>query len=246
MSRSRRWAPRRYPVARWTRAVRQLRVPTGGRVLDLGCAFGFGTRLLARHWQAYGHDLSVPYIERARKAVPGAIFTQGPADQVPYPDAFFDAILLLDVLEHVPHEKVVVAEAARVLRPGGQLLLSVPNRGSLSSLDSLNLYRRLLGDRFPPPTDDPSWRSSPVHRHYALADLVALLGDCFDVRSARYTGIGIAEPFNLMLLLLFRTSPRLHAVYERLQYLYFGVYLAEDMIPTGARGYHLMIDAEGR
>jgi SAM-dependent methyltransferase len=213
-------------------------------VLDLGCAFGFGTRMLAGRYETYGHDLSLAYVERARRLVPSAVFTHGSADRVPYPDGFFGAILLLDVLEHVPDETAVVGEVARLLRPGGQLVLSVPNKGALACLDSLNLYRGLLGGRAPSPTDDLSWSSSPVHRHYSAADLEQALGSRFRIRSIQYTGIGVAEPVNLVLLLLFRALFPLRRVYDVLQYLYFGVYLAEDLIHTGPRGYHLMVEAE--
>lgn len=231
-------------MARWGRAVRLLRVAPGARVLDLGCAFGFGTRLLADRYQAHGHDLSADYIDRARRSVPGAIFTHGPADRIPYPDGFFGAVLLLDVLEHVPDERAAIREIGRVLRPGGQLVVSVPNRGTLAGLDSLNLYRRLLGDRAPVPTDDPSWPQSPIHRHYRSSELAYLLGPNFRIRSAQYTGLGIAEPVNLILLLALRSGLRLPAVYNVAQYLYFGVYLMEDLLPTGSYGYHLMIDAD--
>jgi SAM-dependent methyltransferase len=231
-------------MARWGRAARILQLPPGSRVLDLGCAFGFGTRMLTKRYQAFGHDLSSSYIEKARRSTPSATFTHGPADTVPYPDGSFDGVLLLDVLEHVPDEKAVVDEIRRVLRPRGRLVISVPNAGALAGLDSLNLYRRWLGDRAPAPTDDPSWSASPLHRHYTAGQIVSLLGADFRVRSCRYTGIGVAEPINLVLLLLFRALLPLPRVYAILQYLYFGVYLAEDLIPMGARGYHLMIDAE--
>lgn len=233
-------------MARWSRAARLLRLPQGSRVLDLGCAFGFGTGMLVGRYRTYGHDLSRTYIDRARRAVPAATFTHGPADRVPYPDGYFDGLLLLDVIEHVPNEQAVVDEIARLLRPGGRLVLSVPNKGALAFLDSLNIYRRLLGPCAPDPTDDPSWAQSHVHRHYSRSDLERLLGPRFRICSAHYTGLGIAEPVNLALLLLFRALLRLSPLYAVLQYLYFGVYLAEDMIPTGRHGYHLMIDAERR
>jgi SAM-dependent methyltransferase len=233
-------------VSRWSRAARTLSLPEGSRVLDLGCAFGWGTRLLVRRYRTYGHDLSAAYIERARRLVPAATFSIGPADRVPYDGGYFDGILLLDVLEHVPNDRAVICEVSRVLRPGGRLVLSVPNRGALAPLDSLNLYHRLTGGRRLPPTDDPSWPSSLIHRHYSLGDLRELLGEDFRIRQTQYTGIGVAEPVNLVVALLFRALLPLPRVYEILQYLYFGVYLAEDHLHTGAWGYHLMIEAERR
>ncbi|MDQ2741163.1 MAG: class I SAM-dependent methyltransferase [Chloroflexota bacterium] len=231
-------------MTRWGRAARLLRLPPGSRVLDLGCAFGFGTRLLARRYETFGHDLSATYIERAHRALPGIPFTVGAADRVPYPDGFFDGVVLLDVLEHVPNERPVLAEIARLLRPGGRLIVSVPNRGWLAGFDSLNLYHDLLGAAAPAPTDDPSWPEVHLHRHYSLEELRTLLGGDFYLRSARYTGLGLAELVNLVLLLLCKALLRRPRAYEVLQYLYFGVYLLEDLMPTGAGGYHLMIEAE--
>lgn len=233
-------------MARWQRAVDLLSVPAGSRVLDLGCAFGFGTRLLVPPYRAYGHDLSETYIRRARRRVKGAVFTCGPAESIPYPNGYFDAILLLDVLEHVPAPDLVVAEMYRVLRPGGELIVSVPNMGLLHLADSLNLYQALLTDNFAPPTDDPSWARVRRHRHYDRRGLEALLGDRFDTRRAVYTGLGIAELINLPLLLIGRPSPLLHWLYNGLQYIYYLAYMLEDNVPAGTWGYHMMVKAERR
>lgn len=195
--------------------------------------------MLLPRYAAYGHDLNRSYIERARKTVPQGIFTHGPADRIPYPNRFFDAILLLDVLEHVPHEHEVVREIERVLRPGGRLVVSVPNKGALAAWDSLNAYSALSRPGSVPPTDDPSWSASPHHRHYSLEDLEVLFTDGFATQSVRYTGLGLAELVNLMLLLLFRRLPVAWA-YETLQYLYFSAYMAEDLLPAGSWGYHMM------
>lgn len=231
-------------MARWYRARRLLDIPPRSRVLDLGCAFGFGTRLLQRRYETYGHDLSRPYIERARATAPLATFTCGAADAIPYPEAYFDAILLLDVLEHVPDANSVVREITRVLRPSGCLVLSVPNRGVLGWLDSLNMYHRLLGDKLPPPTDDPSWHQRPRHEHYALSDIRRLFEPRYRIREVRYSGLGVAEVVNLLLLLLFRALFPMPRAYAVLQYLYFGTYLVEDMVKTGRYGYHLMARLE--
>lgn len=217
-----------------------MRLPAGSRVLDLGCAFGHGTSMLIGRYETYGHDLSSHYIERARRRVRGATFTCGSAQCVPYADGFFDGILLLDVLEHVPDEKKVVDEIARLLSSGGRLIVSVPNRGVLEHLDSLNVYRSLLGDSVPPPTDDPSWPQSPFHRHYSLRELEGLMGPRFRLVDEQYTGIGLAEPVNLILLIALRFLLRLPRLYNLAQYVYFGVYLLEDGVRLDAHGYHLM------
>jgi SAM-dependent methyltransferase len=227
-------------MSRWRRGARLLDLPSRSRILDLGCAFGFGTRALLPKYAAFGHDLDARYVERARKSLPSAEFTEGDAAATPYPDAFFDGLLLLDVLEHVPCEQAVLDEIYRVLRPGGRLVISVPNKGLLERWDSLNVYRRMFGGRRPPPTDDPSWPLSPCHRHYDIETLKRHVGDRFECRVVEYTGLGIAEPVNLFLLLVFRALLPLPLVYKAVQYLYFAVYLAEDRLRTGSYGYHLM------
>jgi SAM-dependent methyltransferase len=231
-------------MSRWSAAAARLSIPAGSRVLDLGCAFGYGTRLLRGQYETYGHDLSPVYIERARATVPGVTFTCGPADRVPYPDSYFDAVLLLDVLEHVPNVPAVAAEIRRVLRTRGQLIVSVPHSGLLASLDSLNVYCAWFGDDAPPPTDDPSWKLRPHHRHFNLSEVEHIFSPGFRLQSTRYTGIGLAELVNLVLLVLFRRILPLPRLYAALQYIYFGVYLAEDHIPTGRLGYHLMVAME--
>lgn len=233
-------------MARWHRARELLSLPRGSRVLDLGCAFGFGTRLLESTYETYGHDLSSAYLDRARRTASRSTFTCGPADHVPYPDAYFDAVLLLDVLEHVPETESVIHEISRVVRPGGQLIVSVPNRGVLAALDSLNIYHALIGSWAPAPTDDPSWKRRPHHRHFDLEEVRREFAPSFRVNHVHYSGLGIAEPVNLLLLLMFRALVPMPRIYALLQYLYFGVYLAEDLMHTGECGYHLMVRLEKR
>ena len=159
-------------MARWERALRLL--PPTGRVLDLGCAFGYGTRKLARAHEAYGLDASPRFIARARRAAPEIPFTLGSAEALPYQDRFFDGVLLLDVLEHVRRERQVLDEVYRVLRPGGILVVSVPHRGALAWLDSLNVWDFYAGGGSHPP-EEVIAGGYRYHRHYGAADLRRLL-----------------------------------------------------------------------
>ncbi|HWE63320.1 MAG TPA: class I SAM-dependent methyltransferase [Chloroflexota bacterium] len=227
-------------MARWQRAVGLL--PTAGRVLDLGCAFGYGTRMLARTHQAYGLDASPRFIARARRAAPEIPFALAPAEALPYEDGFFDGVLLLDVLEHVRREERVLAEVYRVLRPGGMLVLSVPHRGALAWLDSLNIWDFYAGGGSHP-SDEVIPGGYPYHRHYAERDLRRLLGPRFTVRRVERTGLGLVEPLNLALLALCKGLLRSQWLYDRLVYLYYGAYIAEDLLRCGSASYHLMIQA---
>jgi SAM-dependent methyltransferase len=236
-------------MARWARAIAWL-PPDARRVLDDGAAFGFTTvrvdRALRRRSPAglaVGMEYDPTYVAQARDGQPRLRLVRGSAAGLPFADGAFDAVLLLDVLEHLPAEAPAIAEAWRALRPGGTLILSVPYRGPLAWADSLNLYGALR-ERLPFLLPlDATERGFPCHRHYSVADLRAHLRPRFRIERVARTGLGLAEPINLLLLLLCRGLLRSHAAYGLLRFVYYTAYLAEDVIPAGRWGYHLMIRA---
>lgn len=95
------------------------------RVLAVGCGFGAELDFLA----AYGRDVGTE-IERApaRSAHAGGTrrVAMARAEALPFAPATFGLVAMLDVLEHVAPEAEALAEARRVLAPGGRLLLLVP------------------------------------------------------------------------------------------------------------------------
>jgi SAM-dependent methyltransferase len=100
-----------------------------GRWLENGCGVGEYAAHLASH--AAGGIVGLEYdferARQAREAVSRVVNAAG--ERLPFPDASFDAILSHEVLEHVADDAQVVCEMARVLRPGGRIILFVPNRG---------------------------------------------------------------------------------------------------------------------
>ncbi len=232
-------------MARWNRAIAALPFRRG-KVADVGCAFGFATLLLARKgYQTVGIDSSPHYIAWARGRHPQGEYLLCSAEALPLADASFDGVLLLDVLEHVVDQTAVIGEVRRVLKPGGTLILSVPHCGLLSWLDSLNVYAHLVAithhGLFP-----QEIAQTGVHRHYSVAQLRTLLGPTFELERVFCTGLGIAELINLPLLVFCRYLFSWEGLYQILQYVYFLVYLLEDLIPFGQRGYHLMLVAKKR
>ncbi|MGO9390168.1 class I SAM-dependent methyltransferase [Rhodoblastus sp.] len=100
-----------------------------GLGLDLGCGDGILTDILLSATgprQLVGIDPDPFEVEAARKFSFYQRLHVAPGDSIPEADASFDFVLSNSVLEHIPHLSPTIAEAARVLRPGGKFLFTVP------------------------------------------------------------------------------------------------------------------------
>lgn len=97
---------------------------TPGRALDAACGTGAVAQLLvARGHHVVGIDISPAMLARARKTVPGATFMTGDITSLPLPDRDVDHVVCSLALTHLPDLCPFFAETARVMRPGGHLLL---------------------------------------------------------------------------------------------------------------------------
>lgn len=123
---------RRYGLRTRCMAV-QRAAGAAGRLLDVGCATGLfldGMRRLG--WDVAGVEPDERAADYARGRFGLSIFP-GRLEHAPYPAGSFDAITLWDVLEHVHDPRHTLADLARLLRPGGLLVLSLPNPDSLEA-----------------------------------------------------------------------------------------------------------------
>lgn len=103
-------------------AARETAALAGGDVLDIGCA---DSALRARLKPSVRYvGLDYPGTATALYRTRPDVF--GDAQRLPFRDASFDAVVVLDVLEHLPRPQACLTEMARVLRPGGSVLLHVP------------------------------------------------------------------------------------------------------------------------
>jgi len=100
------------------------------RILDLGCGPGIVSAALAPHArEVVGFDLTPEMLEKARQrfreaGLTNARFELGRAEQLPFADGTFDAVVTRLTLHHFPDPRRVIAEAVRVTRPGGRAVVA--------------------------------------------------------------------------------------------------------------------------
>lgn len=99
----------------------------GRRLLDIGCSFGmFLDAARARGFAVEGVDLSLNAVRYATEVL-GLPVRQGTIFEASLPAEAYDAVTMLGVFEHLADPAPTLADAVRVLRPGGVLALEVPN-----------------------------------------------------------------------------------------------------------------------
>jgi SAM-dependent methyltransferase len=114
------WRNRGEERMRLSRAAQLARVPVGSAVLDIGCRDGGLRAFLPSSIRYQGMDIT-PEFEAPD------ILIRDVSSGIPFPDASFDFVFCIEVLEHVPRPFDALTEIRRVLRPSGVLVLSVPN-----------------------------------------------------------------------------------------------------------------------
>jgi ubiquinone/menaquinone biosynthesis C-methylase UbiE len=149
-------------------------------VLDLGCGDGrVAARMADAGARVTGVDPSTVALERARRAHPDLDFQQpAPDGSLPFPDGGFDAVVCLNVLEHVADTQSLLTEVRRVLVPGGLLAVAVPWHGRFkNAVSALAAFER---------QHDPL---GSVLRFYTARSLRGLLDD-FGFDRAAVKGAG--------------------------------------------------------
>lgn len=109
-----------------------------GEILDVGCATGlFLQTMKERGWKTTGVEPNTFASEYARRTFDLDVVT-GTLQEAGLPDRRFDVVTMWDVLEHVPDPRATLAEVARIIKPGGLFVASVPNPTCIEA--------RLFGD----------------------------------------------------------------------------------------------------
>ena len=124
--------------------------PRGGeRILDLGCGRGFHLQLLSQLFGsiAVGLDRDDEDLRRATENSNSSRILRGNAYALPFADNSFEKVLMTEVLEHLEHERGVLSEIHRVLRPEGVLAVSVPHAHYPFLWDPIGSIWTALGGR---------------------------------------------------------------------------------------------------
>jgi 2-polyprenyl-3-methyl-5-hydroxy-6-metoxy-1,4-benzoquinol methylase len=127
------WRSSSEETTRFRRAAALARVPAGARVLDIGAREGGLRKHLPEDVKYQGIDITPEFAS-------DSVMTRDISEGIPFPDASYDFVFCIEVLEHVPNPFAAVSEINRVLRDGGVLIVSVPNPYHLKEI-VWNLFR---------------------------------------------------------------------------------------------------------
>ncbi|MEE4295740.1 MAG: bifunctional 2-polyprenyl-6-hydroxyphenol methylase/3-demethylubiquinol 3-O-methyltransferase UbiG [Wenzhouxiangella sp.] len=182
---------------RWVRTLKNL-VPgrlgwmdrqidwVGKKVLDLGCAGGFMSEALCdRGAIVTGIDPAQEAVAAARSHAAGKgrsiQYEIGVGEALPFEDQHFDAVVCVDVLEHVADLRQVIREVNRVLVPGGLFLFDTINRNLLSRFATITVAEDILR-LLPRGTHDPEMFIKPAE----LRSIFSEVG----LKPGAFTGLG--------------------------------------------------------
>lgn len=144
------------------RAVVERSVPADGTrtVVDIGCGVGANASAFQSGYRCIGYDPSPDAVAFARATHPGVTFHAGSAAEANEDLARADAVLLTDVIEHVPDDRALLSAVITPMKPDAFLLVTVPAGMELWSPHDVALghFRRYDADML-----SAAWRDLPVH-----------------------------------------------------------------------------------
>ena len=191
------------------------------RVLDFGCGNGANTMLFAPDaYLVVGVDVDPEYALQAtayaeEQGIKNLSYVVYDGRTLPFPDKGFENVVSFEVLEHPANDRQTLTEIRRVLKPGGVLAMSIPNKWYLMETHGFNLGPRWVKWNRVPLL---SWLPTPIHerlacaRIYSKRRIVRLLVETgFEVLEHRY----IMPPFDRVS----RPLPRavLRSVFRRIE-----------------------------
>jgi SAM-dependent methyltransferase len=192
---------------------------SGRRLLEVGCSAGASLAAAAEDgWEAHGVEVSPEAAAVARSRPDVTSVHTGTIADAPFASGSFDAILFFDVIEHIDPPQPALEAVARLLRPGGLVLMVTPDAGSWSlslmrsrwphlfiehvivysrkalaaTISAAGLHVARIGFAWKEVNLDMLVRHATLHRHIRFGSLVRLLGRLTPARLQR-----LRFPFNV-------------------------------------------------
>lgn len=175
----------------------------GGRLLEVGCAYGYFLDIAREHFEVTGVDVNQRAVDHARDVL-GLDARCGDFQRMEFEGDGFDAVVSLASIEHFARPDLLVARASELLRPGGVFVCTTPDLSSAMA--------RLRG---------PRWRMihPPTHVSYFTRTAMARLFERHALRPVRFTSVGQHRTVNNVLYTILDMhghAPRLYALLRRL------------------------------
>lgn len=129
----------------WLRRLRILNeFASGGRLLDVGCAFGIFIKHLEKIFEVYGVDISEYAVKQAQALLkcPERIKAHDINLALPF-NGQFDVVTAFDVLEHLSDPAVAIKNLHNALKSGGYLFIELPTQSTLIDCEMLHYYKPL-------------------------------------------------------------------------------------------------------
>ena len=163
----------------------------GDRVLDLGCGNGAYTVKIAEDaGEVVGLDFEGGRLREFRSKAAGVrniAMTNAAGEFLPFPAGVFDTVFCIETLEHVIDERSTLKEIRRVLRPGGHVLLTVPNKWYLFETHGLRPAWMKGSNRYP----FASWLPRALHARLANARIYTAGDISRLIEEAGFTQVGL-------------------------------------------------------
>ena len=99
------------------------------KYMDIGCSSGYMLEDVLKNYpniDAYGADYYDAGLTQCHNTLPSVPLFQVDLLECPFPDSYFDAITCLNVIEHIKEDTKALSQLARILKPGGRLVVTVP------------------------------------------------------------------------------------------------------------------------
>ena len=134
-------------------------------LIDIGCGAGWMCERLLNYGRVTGTDLADEVLKRAKDRLPQVCFVAGDFFELQFEDAHFDVAVVLEVLSHVTDRPAFLRRIARLLKPGGLLMLATQNRPVLERWSAIGP---------PSPGQIRRWVDSSSLRHLLASDFELL------------------------------------------------------------------------